>query len=142
MAVPPTSFNTRSFRPVRGLQGMLSALQSRSHQWAGRPTWPILASLKGPNFHCTASTVTNANAPAVAEICARLDGLPLAIELAAARSRQFALPDLLRRLHQRLAVLVGSARDVNARHQTLRAAIEWSYDLLPPALQALPIVAR
>ena len=46
--------------PVRGSQRMLSAWQSRSHQWAGRPTWPILASLKGPNFHCTASTVTSA----------------------------------------------------------------------------------
>ncbi len=74
--------------------------------------------------------VTNANAPAVAKICVHLDGLPLAIELAAARAKFFAPQALLTRLEQGLTVLVGGARDLPARQQTLRAAIAWSYDLL------------
>jgi predicted ATPase/class 3 adenylate cyclase len=74
--------------------------------------------------------VTNENAPAVTEICARLDGLPLAIELAAARIRLFPPQALLSRLSSRLKVLTGGGRDLPARLQTLRGAIEWSYDLL------------
>ena len=81
--------------------------------------------------------VTNANAPAVAEICVRLDGLPLAIELAAARSKLFSPQALLARLGQRLAVLTTGARDVPARQQTLRNAIAWSYDLLAAEEQRL-----
>lgn len=75
-------------------------------------------------------TVTNENAPAVAEICSRLDGLPLAIELAAARIKLLPPEALLTRLETRLKILTGGARDLPARHQTLRAAIGWSYDLL------------
>src|SRR5579859_1054902 len=81
--------------------------------------------------------LTDENAAAVAEICARLDGLPLAIELAAARSRLFTPTALLLRLDRRLTVLTGGARNVPARQQTLRGAIEWSYDLLDPAGQTL-----
>jgi predicted ATPase/transcriptional regulator with XRE-family HTH domain len=81
--------------------------------------------------------VTNANAPAVAGICVRLDGLPLAIELAAARAKFFAPQALLPRLEQALALLTGGARDLPARQQTLRGAITWSYDLLSPAEQQL-----
>jgi predicted ATPase/class 3 adenylate cyclase len=81
--------------------------------------------------------VSNANAPAVAEICVRLDGLPLAIELAAARIRLFSPQALLARLGQRLPLLTSSARDVPARQQTLRQTIQWSYDLLTEAEQRL-----
>ena len=75
-------------------------------------------------------TVTNENAPAVAEICVRLDGLPLAIELAAARVKALSVSDLLGRLDQRLAVLTGGGRTTPERQRTLRAAIGWSYSLL------------
>jgi len=74
--------------------------------------------------------VTEVNAEAVAEICVRLDGLPLAIELAAPRVRTLTPPALLRRLDQRLALLTGGAQDVDARQRTLRGTIEWSYELL------------
>lgn len=81
--------------------------------------------------------VTNQNAPAVAEICYRLEGLPLAIELAAARIRLLPPQALLERLTSRLKLLTGGARDLPARQQTLRGAIQWSYDLLQPVEQTL-----
>ncbi|MDQ5853342.1 MAG: tetratricopeptide repeat protein, partial [Chloroflexota bacterium] len=81
--------------------------------------------------------VTNQNAPAVAEICARLDGLPLAIELAAAWCKLFTPQALLQRLGRRFQVLAGGARDRPARHQTLWSTIDWSYQLLDGEEQRL-----
>ena len=80
--------------------------------------------------------VDNQNAPAVAEICVKLDGLPLAIELAAARVRVLSPQAILDRLSDQLALLSGGARDLPARQQTLRGAIAWSHDLLEDADKA------
>jgi predicted ATPase/class 3 adenylate cyclase len=81
--------------------------------------------------------LTSANAPAIAEIARRLDGLPLALELAAAQARHASPEALLRRLERRLDVLVGGPRDLPERQQTLRAAIDWSYRQLSEAEQQL-----
>jgi predicted ATPase/tRNA A-37 threonylcarbamoyl transferase component Bud32 len=85
-----------------------------------------------PNFE-----LTEENAAAVAEICARLDGLPLAIELAAARVKLLSPSAIRTRLANRLQLLTGGARDLPARQQTLRQAIDWSYDLLNEPEQKL-----
>lgn len=82
-------------------------------------------------------TLTEENAAAVAEICARLDGLPLAIELAAARVKLLTPSAMCTRLASRLQLLTGGARDLPARQQTLRQAMDWSYDLLSETEQKL-----
>jgi predicted ATPase/DNA-binding XRE family transcriptional regulator len=82
-------------------------------------------------------SLTQSNAPLLAEICRRLDGLPLAIELAAARTKVFSLEQLLRRLDEPLTFLVTAHRDMPPRQQGLRSAIAWSYDLLSPEEKTL-----
>ena len=85
-----------------------------------------------PSFDATAG-----NAPLVADICQRLDGVPLAIELAAARITHLSLPALRERLERRLPLLTGGGRDRPLRLQTMRDAIAWSHDLLAPEEQVL-----
>jgi predicted ATPase len=82
-------------------------------------------------------SLNDQNAGAVAEICRRLDGLPLAIELAAARIRMLSPEALLVRLNDRLSLLTGGARDLPDRQRTLRGTIDWSFDLLEPDQQRL-----
>jgi len=81
--------------------------------------------------------VTNENAPSIAGICQHVDGLPLAIELAAARVKLFSPQALLGRLETSMNLLSGGARDLPGRQQTLRGAIAWSYDLLEQPLKRL-----
>lgn len=77
-----------------------------------------------------AFTLDHTNAYALAELCVRLDGIPLAIELAAARMQLLSLPGLLQRLSDKFGILTGGSRNLPARHQTLRATLDRSYDLL------------
>ena len=81
--------------------------------------------------------VTNENAPAVAAICARLHGMPLAIELAAARVKLLSPDAILARLEHQLSLLAAGSRDLPERQQTLRGAIAWSYDILDEACRLL-----
>jgi predicted ATPase/class 3 adenylate cyclase len=85
-----------------------------------------------PSFRVTAQ-----NAPAVAQVCQRLDGIPLAIELAAARVRVLPPEQLLTHLEDRFRLLTGGSRTALERHQTLRAAVDWSYHLLTEPEQRL-----
>ena len=107
----------------------------------GEQTWPVppLAEKDGAELFAARARAVDPSftpGPAVAELCARLDELPLAIELAAARTAVFSPEQLLRRLSQRLDHLKGD-RDADPRQQTLRATIEWSHDLLSDEEQQL-----
>src|SRR5207244_8479832 len=81
--------------------------------------------------------LTDAIAPAVAALCQRLDGLPLAIELAASRVRSFGPAELVEHLDQRFELLSAGARTAAPRHRTLRGAIDWRYELLSDGERAL-----
>jgi predicted ATPase len=81
--------------------------------------------------------LTDDTAPIVAEICRRLDGIPLAIELAAARVKVLSIPNLAQRLNERFKILTGGSRSALPRQKTLGALIDWSYDLLTPQEQTL-----
>jgi non-specific serine/threonine protein kinase len=90
------------------------------------------AATAAPNF-----ALTSTNAPAVAQVCWRLDGIPLALELAAARLRLMPVEQLAARLDDAFQLLTGGSRTALPRHQTLQALIDWSYELLPEAEQRL-----
>ena len=81
-------------------------------------------------MHRQGFALDDANAAAVASVCVRLDGIPLALELAAARLGSLSVPEVSSRLDQRFRLLTGGSRTALPRHQTLRALIDWSYDLL------------
>jgi predicted ATPase len=110
-------------REALGVQG--------EHQWPvgalaeAVDLFAVRAQAVRPNF-----AVDDATAEAVEEICRRLDGMPLAIELAAARTRSLTPKDIAGRLDERFRLLMGGRRVAVDRHQTLRAAIDWSFDLL------------
>ena len=86
--------------------------------------------------------LTEENAASIAEICRRLDGLPLAIELAAVRVKLLAPAAILKRLEHSLNLLTGGAKDLPERRQTMRGAIAWSYDLLDADEKKCSIVCR
>jgi non-specific serine/threonine protein kinase len=103
----------------------------------GRPSFDVLAGAEAVRlFHARASLVqprfalTPVNVTAVARLCERLDGIPLAIELAAARTEMMSVDDILARLEDRFRLLSGGSRTVLPRHQTLRAALDWGHHLL------------
>ena len=77
-------------------------------------------------------TLTPQNAPALVQICRSLDGIPLALELAAARIKVLSAEQIAARLHRAFVLLTGGSRTALSRHQTLRGLLDWSYDLLPP----------
>jgi predicted ATPase len=126
---------------LRALVASRSVLKLRGEQEFSVEPLPIAdavrlfaerASLVMPSFALTA-----ANTPSVDEICRRLEGLPLAIELAAARMRTLPAESMLPHLERRLEFLTGGGRDYPERHRTLQAAIDWSFALLEPAEQDL-----
>jgi predicted ATPase len=111
--------------------GQMSSLKALS----GNPAVTVFvqrAAAVKPEFALTAE-----NAPVAAQICCRVDGLPLAIELAAARVKMLSPAAVLARLQSRLELLTGGAVDMPARQQTLRRTIDWSHDLLSPPEQKL-----
>src|SRR5262245_23873478 len=111
--------------PPRGKDAQASASTATLTQYAAVQLFIARARAVKADF-----AVTDATAAAIAEICHRLDGMPLAIELAAARIKLFAPEALLRRLERRLPLLTGGPRDLPARQRTLRTTIDWSYQLL------------
>ena len=126
--VPPLALPARSAtRP-----GDIGALLAELFQTEAVALFVQRARALAPAFD-----LTEGNAPAVAEICIRVDGLALAIELAAARTRALLPPALLALLTNRLHVLTGGPRDAPPRQQTLRAEIAWSHDLLDPSARRL-----
>jgi predicted ATPase/transcriptional regulator with XRE-family HTH domain len=124
LALPPTTDDRQS--------EVVSGRWSVVMQYAAVALFIQRAQAAQPAFQ-----LTDANASAVAEICVHLDGLPLAIELAAARIKLFAPEALLARLSSRLALLTGGARDLPVRQQTIRHTIDWSYNLLNELEQTL-----
>ncbi|MCA9877762.1 MAG: AAA family ATPase, partial [Thermomicrobiales bacterium] len=143
LTAPPLDVGEMAARPV----GRFVPHAGASHLRVPTPHQPTPITHRPPPavelFVARASAVradfalTTGNEPAIATICRRLDGLPLAIELAAARCAALSPEDLLARLDHRLPLLAHGPRDVAPRHQSLREAIAWSHELLSPHEQAL-----
>ncbi|HZA96376.1 MAG TPA: winged helix-turn-helix domain-containing protein, partial [Burkholderiaceae bacterium] len=135
-------------RALRILVTSQEALHTREEQVYRLGSLPVASTLDAPAaavelFVARARAadprlrLTAANVSAIAEICRRLDGMPLAIELAAARVRLLGIEGLRARLDERFQILTGGTRSTLRRHQTLRAALEWSYGLLSPEEQTV-----
>jgi predicted ATPase/DNA-binding SARP family transcriptional activator len=112
-------------------------LQEEGPGGRGAPTEAVQLFVERAKAVVPAFTLTDSNAAAVGEICRRLDGLPLAIELAAARLRVLTPEQIAERLHDSFHVLGAGPRTSLTRHRTLQAVIDWSHDLLPPAERLL-----
>lgn len=127
-AVPPLGFPEKS-AASNGVSGREREQESdRLESLSSSPAvqlFVVRARQAKPQF-----ALTHGNAAGVVEICSRLEGLPLAIELAAARIRLMSPASILARLQSQLKLLTGGPRDMPARQQTMRAAVEWSYELL------------
>jgi predicted ATPase/class 3 adenylate cyclase len=130
--LPPAADEIAALRAANGSRLLVTSRERL--RIAGEQTWPVppLAEQDASALFLTRAQAVDPSfnpSPAVDELCARLDELPLAIELAAARTALFSTEQLLERLSQRLDLLKGE-RDADPRQQTLRATIEWSHDLL------------
>ena len=123
-AVPPLSLPAPVLAPSASAPSVLAAVSASAGSDAVR-LFEQRARLVRPSFR-----LSDENAAAVARICGRLDGLPLAIELAAARMRTLSPAQLAQRLDDIFAVLAGGARSAPARHRTLRATLDWSHRML------------
>jgi predicted ATPase len=140
----PTSSCSSSSTTASTCSRLLATSRERLHL-SGEHEFPLapLAAEEALALFATRATAAqpgfalDGNREQVAEICGRLDGLPLAIKLAAARVRVLSPEALLARLEHRLPLLTGGARDIHERQRTLRATIAWSYDLLEPKEQQL-----
>ena len=132
----------RCWRRAGRASGWRASGSSRCRRWASRPAMRTSTS-SGRRRRCVCSVdrasaakhdfaLTDRNVGAVGVLCRRLDGIPLAIELAAARVRSLSPEDLVARLDQRFKLLTRGSRAALERHQTLRSTIDWSYDLLDP----------
>jgi predicted ATPase/DNA-binding CsgD family transcriptional regulator len=136
LAVPPPPGARTD--PVPGARGEGSTVAGSSDAVETVAAYPaVRLFVERAGAADVAFALTAENAPTVAEVCRRLEGLPLALELAAARLDLFPLPALLARLDRRLPLLTDGPRDAPDRQQTLRATLEWSHRLLPPAERTL-----
>lgn len=134
-----------SSREVLGISGeMVYRIPSLSLPGLEQGTSAALANCESVKLFAERARAVNPkfalsdqNAPFVAQVCQRLDGIPLALELAAARAAVFSVEQIAARLDNRFQLLVGGSRTALPRHQTLRALIDWSYDLLSDDEQAL-----
>jgi predicted ATPase len=139
---PRLRFLVTSRAPLRVRAEHLRTVPPLVTRASPEPTMAELAALPAVQLFAERAQVADAgfvlgpeNVATVAELCARLDGLPLTIELAAARVAVLPPAALLQHLDQRIPLLVGGARDLPPRQQTLRATLDWSYALLSPAAQ-------